>query len=125
MWFDAWNSLYGTNYRFYYQYNVGVDGTTGQQKLPGYQMKLNSSAWDQAAGVSESLNIATIDTTGMFATTNGVFTSSPAIVFGGASLVRISSAGFIGNATINMNYAYEPVVSLNQQAMVYTTSYTG
>ena len=125
MWFDAWNSLYGTNYRFYYQYNVGVDGTTGQQKLPGYQMKLNSAAWNQAAGVSESLNIATIDTTGMFATTNGVFTSSPAIVFGGASLVRISSAGFIGNATINMNYAYEPVVSLNQQAMVYTTSYTG
>ena len=125
MWFDAWNSLYGTNYRFYYQYNVGVDGTTGQQKLPGYQMKLNSSAWDQAAGVDENLNISTIDTTGMFATTNGVWTSSPAIVYGGASLVRISSAGFIGNATINMNYAYEPVVSLNQQAMVYTTSYTG
>ena len=125
MWFDAWNSLYGTNYRFYYQYNVGVDGTTGQQKLPGYQMKLNSFAWDQAAGVDENLNISTIDTTGMFATTNGVWTSSPAIVYGGASLVRISSAGFIGNATINMNYAYEPVVSLNQQAMVYTTSYTG
>lgn len=125
MWFDAWNSLYGTNYRFYYQYNVGVDGTTGQQKLPGYQMKLNSAAWNQAAGVDENLNISTIDTTGMFATTNGVWTSSPAIVYGGASLVRISSAGFIGNATINMNYAYEPVVSLNQQAMVYTTSYTG
>ena len=125
MWFDAWNSLYGTNYRFYYQYNVGVDGTTGQQKLPGYQMKLNSAAWNQAAGVDENLNISTIDTTGMFATTNGVWTSSPAIVYGGASLVRISSAGFIGNATINMNYAYEPVVSLNQQAMVCTTSYTG
>lgn len=125
MWFDAWNSLYGTNYRFYYQYNVGVDGTTGQQKLPGYQMKLNSSAWNQAAGVDGNLNISTIDTTGMFATSNGVWTSSPAIVYGGASLVRISSAGFIGNATINMNYAYEPVVSLNQQAMVYTTSYTG
>lgn len=125
MWFDAWNSLYGTNYRFYYQYNIGVDGTTGQKKLPGYQMKLNSSAWNQSAGIDENLSMSTIDTTGMFATSNGVWTSSPAIVYGGASLVRISSAGFIGNATINMNYAYEPVVSLNQQAMVYTTSYTG
>lgn len=124
MWIDSWNGLYGTNYPLYYQWNTGVDGTTGAKKLPGYQLKLGTSDWNQAAGVEENLDISTIDTIGMFSTSNGVWTASPAIVFGGGSLVRISSAGFIGNATINMNYAYEPVVSLNQQAIVYTTSYT-
>ena len=123
MWIDSWNSVYGSSHKFTYQYNVNVDGTTEGQKLPGYQLKYNDNAFGQAAGVDENLNIATIDTTGMYATSNGVWLSSPAIVYLGGSLVRLSPSGFIGNATINMNYAYSPVVSLNSQSFVYTTSY--
>lgn len=123
MWIDSWNSVYGSSHKFTYQYNVNVDGTTEGQKLPGYQLKYNDNAFGQAAGVDENLNIATIDTTGMYTTSNGVWFSSPAIVYLGGSLVRLSPSGFIGNATINMNYAYSPVVSLNSQSFVYTTSY--
>ena len=122
MWIDSWNSVYGSKYRFYYQYNVNVDGTTGAQKLPGYQLKLNSEAWNQAAGI-DTININNIDTTSMYKTSIGMWYSSPAIVYEGGSLIRLSSVGFIGNATINMEYAYSPVVSLNNQSKVFTTSY--
>ena len=123
MWMDSWNSVYGSSHLFEYQYNVNVDGTTENQKLPGYQLKYNNSVWGQAAGVDENLDISTIDNTNMYKTTNGLWFSSPAIIYKGASLVRLSSVGFIGNATINMNYAYSPVVSLNNESIVYTTSY--
>lgn len=122
MWIDSWNSVYGSKYKFYYQYNVNVDGTTAAQKLPGYQLKLNSEAWDQAAGI-DAININNVDTTSMYKTSIGMWYSSPAIVYEGGSLIRLSSAGFIGNATINMEYAYSPVVSLNNQSKVFTTSY--
>lgn len=123
MWIDSWNSVYGSKYKFYYQYNVNVDGTSGVQKLPGYQLKLNSEAWNQTGGF-DTININNIDTTSMYKTSIGMWYSSPAIVYEGGSLIRLSSAGFIGNATINMEYGYSPVVSLNSESRVFTTSYT-
>lgn len=93
MWIDSWNQLYGTNYKF----------------------NLNGGTWDQAAGL-DTINVNTIDTT-------GTWLATPAIVYGGASLVRISPLGFIGNATLNLRYAYTPVVSLNSNSIVYTNQY--
>ena len=122
MWIDSWNSVYGNDFMFYYRYNTSVDGTTGAQKLPGYQFKLNSGDWGQAGG-TEEIDINTIDTIGMYKTSNGMWFSSPAIVYLGGSLVRLSSSGFIGNATINTYFAYSPVVSLNSETFVYTTEY--
>lgn len=122
MWIDSWNQLYGANYKFNYRYNINVDGTTEGQKLPGYQFNLNGGTWDQAAGL-DTININTIDTTGMFTATTGTWLATPAIVYGGASLVRISPLGFIGNATLNLRYAYTPVVSLNSNSIVYTNQY--
>lgn len=123
MWIDSWNSVYGNQYKFSYQYNVQVDGTTGAQKLPGYQLRLNSGDWGQALGVDE-IDINTIDTIGLYKTSIGLWIASPAIVYGGGSLIRISPAGFVGNATINALYAYSPVVSLNSESFVITTSQT-
>ena len=122
MWIDSWNQLYGTNYKFNYRYNINVDGTTESQKLPGYQFNLNGGTWDQAAGL-DTINVNTIDTTGMFTATTGTWLATPAIVYGGGSLVRISPLGFIGNATLNLRYAYTPVVSLNSNSIVYTNQY--
>ena len=122
MWIDSWNSVYGSTHKFNYQYNVNVDGTTGQQSLPGYQFNYNGSAWSQAGG-ADLIDINTIDKTGLYQSTKGMWFSTPAIVFGGASLVRLSPLGFIGNATINMRYAYSPVVSLSSNSNTYTTTY--
>lgn len=124
MWIDSWNAVYGSEHPIAYQYNVNVDGTTGVQKPPGYQLKYGSEDWDQAAG-ADTADLNSIDTTSMYKTSYGMWYASPAIVYGGGSLIRLSSAGFIGNATINMSYGYSPVVSLNSQSMVYTNSYTG
>jgi len=122
MWIDSWNSVYGDEYMFYYQYNANVDGTTGSQKLPGYQFKLNSGTWGQAGG-SDEIDINTVDTIGMYKSSNGMWFASPAIVYLGGSLVRLSPLGFIWNATINTYYSYSPVVSLNSEVFVYTTEY--
>ena len=123
LWIDSWNSIYGSNYMMHYQYNVNVDGTTGAQKLPGYQLKINNGSWEQALGVDGEIDINAVDKSGLFQTDVGLWFSSPSIVYQGGSLIRLSPNGFIGNATINTNYAYSPVVSLNNDCFVYTESY--